>query len=227
MSSRSDSEAAPNASGPASSDASTPNWAELLTTHLPVSVRATREALSRVPAIQQWMRTTASEIAAEQPPAAMQGELQAMHGYSAARRALHDAFPELREAVQQVTSGLGTLDLDWRPFSPHLSQVQVSFDRDYDVDAFVPIEAAERSALSTHLDTMQKQLPESEPFPRRPHTRTALWAYRDEGVGVRVHRHHPNDDVHRFTFALLPPHAQPSTDLQRDALITQLLNRWA
>lgn len=208
-------------------DTASTNWTALLRTHLPVSVQDANEALSRVPAIQQWMRTTASEIAAERPPAAMQGEMHAMHGYSTARRALHDAFPALRQAVHTYTDGLGALDLDWRPFSPHLSQVQITFDRDYDVDAFVRIHEATRSAVSEHLDTMQKQLPESDPFPRRPHTRTALWLHHGGGIGVRIHRHHPSDDVHRHTFALLPPNEAPITDLHRDALITQLLNWWA
>jgi hypothetical protein len=208
-------------------DNAPPNWIELLRTHLPVSVRAANEALSRVPAVQKWMRTTASEIAAEQPPTAMQDATHAMHGYSAARRALNESFPHLRDAIRTTTGGLGALDLDWRPFSPHLSQVKITFDRDYDVDAFMRVDDATRSALNTYLDAMQNELPESEPFPRRPHTRTALWAHGGEGVGVRIHRHHPNDDVHRHTFALLPPGEKPTTDLQRDALLTQLLNRWA
>mgnify|MGYP006429923711 CR=1 FL=1 len=173
------------------------------------------------------MRTTASEIAAERPPTAMQDQLQAVHGHSAARQALREGFPELDEAVRSVTDGLAALDLDWQPFSPHLSQVRLTFDRDYGVDAFVQVEEATRSALRQHLDAVQGQLPESEPFPRRPHTRTALWAHSGEGVGVRIHRHHPNDDVHRHTFALLPPDEKPTTDLQRSALLTQLLNRWA
>jgi hypothetical protein len=208
-------------------DNASPDWTNLLHTHLPVSVRAANEALSRVPAVQKWMRTTASEIAAEQPPTAMQDATHAMHGYSAARRALNEHFSDLREAIRTTTNGLGTLDLNWRPFSPHLSQVQVTFDRDYDVDAFVRVDDATRSTLAAHLDAVQKELPESEPFPRRPHTRTALWAHGSEGVGVRVHRHHPSDDVHRHTFALLPPNEKPTTDLQREALLTQLLNRWA
>ncbi len=208
-------------------DNASPDWANLLRTHLPVSVRTANEALSRVPAVQKWMRTTASEIAAEQPPTAMQDATHAMHGYSAARRALNERFPDLREAIRTTTNDLGTLDLNWRPFSPHLSQVQVTFDRDYDVDAFVRVDDATRSTLAAHLDAVQKELPESEPFPRRPHTRTALWAHGGDGVGVRVHRHHPNDDVHRHTFALLPPNEKPTTDLQREALLTQLLNRWA
>ncbi|MFO8233449.1 MAG: hypothetical protein R6U20_12385 [Longimonas sp.] len=215
------------ASANEAADNAPPNWTKLLQTHLPVSVRAANETLSRVPAIQKWMRTTASEIAAEQPPTAMQDATHAMHGYSTARRALNESFPDLRDAIRTTTNGLGTLDLDWRPFSPHLSQVQVTFSRDYDVDAFMRVDDATRSALNTHLDTMQNELPESEPFPRRPHTRTALWAHSGEGVGVRIHRHHPNDDVHRHTFALLPPGEKPTTDLQREALLTQLLNRWA
>lgn len=208
-------------------DTASTNWTGLLCTHLSVSVKEANEALSRAPAIQKWMRTTASEIAAEQPPSAMQDATHAMHGYSAARRALNEGFPDLRNAIHTTTNGLGSLDLDWRPFSPHLSQVRVTFDRDYDVDVFMRIDDATRSALNTHLDTMQSQLPESEPFPRRPHTRTALWVHSGEGVGIRIHRHHPNDDVHPHTFALLPPNEKPTTDLQRESLLTQLLNRWA
>ena len=222
MCSASTDNAANNAANTPSAD-----WTALLRKHLPVSVQETNEALSRVPALQKWMRTTASEIAAEQPPAAMKDNLQAMHGYSAARQALREAFPELADAVRSVTNGLGTLDLNWQPFSPHLSQVQITFDRDYEVDAFVSIEEATRSVLSDHLGAVQKQLPESEPFPRRPHTRTALWAHDGVGVGVRIHRHHPNDDVHRHTFALLWHNEKPTTDMQRDALLTQLLNRWS
>ncbi|MES3629641.1 MAG: hypothetical protein PPP56_05685 [Longimonas sp.] len=215
------------ASAPDPSEPEATDWRARIASTLATSVRDTNEALSRAPAVQKWMRTTAAEIAAEQQPTAMEGGMHAMQGYSAARRALHDAFPELQGIVRELTDEHGTLDLEWRPFSPHLSQVRISFDRDYDVDVFMKIDTPQRSLFNEHLDVMQSQLPESEPFPRRPHTRTALWSYDGDGVGVRIHQHHPNDDVHRHTFTLLPPEGKATPDLTREALATALLNRWS
>lgn len=205
----------------------TPAWSEVLTEHLSVSISDTNEALSRVPAVQKWMRTTAAEIATEQQPASMQGGMQASHGYTSAKRALHADFPELRTAIQDHTHGHGDLDLEWRPFSPHLSQVQVQFGRDVELHAFVALDTTTREALTDVLDAQFKHLPQSEPFPRRPHTRTILVAHGDDAVGVRLHRHHPNDDVHTQTIALLPPTGKPDTGYTRSDAITALLNRWA
>lgn len=201
----------------------TPNWSAILSEHLPVSVSDANEALSRAPAVQKWMRTTAAEIATEQPP----GGMPASQGYSTAKKSLHQHFPGLQTAIQEHTCGHGDLDIEWRPFSPHLSQVQVQFNRDMDVHAFIRLDTVTREALGDVLDTQKKHLPKSEPFPRRPHVRTVLIAHGNDAVGVHLYRHHPNDGVHLHTFTLLPPDAKPTTDLQREALLTQLLNRWA
>lgn len=179
------------------------DWTALLTPLLSTSVQAANERLMQTDEIRTWLReasTNAAEGLRRQPN--MRGQMQ---GYTQLKSAFDEHFPELLEAVEDLTDGCGTLDLDWTPMNPTLCRVEVQFHRDLSIDLFARLEAPTPEAARTALQTVAEALPDGTPFPNRPNTVTGLVAHDGSCLGVRVREHLGKDSQGRYrTVSLLP-----------------------
>jgi hypothetical protein len=182
----------------------TDEWKERIAPHLSPSLERASEAIMQTKAVQSWLRRAAAEAAEGlgRGPG-LEAELQ---GYAQMKADLEDHLPNLVAAVEALTEGCGTVDLEWQPHQPNRSRVYVSFDRDYSVEAFCRLTDCTPQAARDALATVLEALPEGEPFPNRPNVVTGLVARDGTGVGVRVQEHRRSDEAgttRRVT--LLPP----------------------
>ena len=179
------------------------DWTSLLSPLLSTSVQAANERLMQTEEIRQWLRqasTKAAEGMSRQPD--MRGE---MRGYAELKDAFEERFPTLLDAVEELTGGCGTIDLDWTPMNPTMSRVEVDFHRELAVDLFTRLEAPSPDAAQAALHTVEEALPDGTPFPNRPNTATGLVAHDGSCLGVRVREHLGNEQGGRYrTVALLP-----------------------
>lgn len=180
------------------------DWKALLGPLLSTSIQAVNERLMQTDEIQKWLRSASTEAAEgmnRQPD--MRGE---MRGYTQLKTAFEKRFPELLAAVDELTEGCGTIDVDWTPMNPALSSVEVRFDRDLTIDLFTQLDVPTPEAARSVLDTVVAALPEGTPFPNRPNSVTGLVAYNASCMGVRV-REHLGDDRHgQYRTVTLLPH---------------------
>ena len=179
------------------------DWTALLIPLLSTSVQAANERLMQTDEIRAWLReasTDAAEGLRQQPN--MRGQMQ---GYTRLKSALNERFPKLLKAVEDLTDGCGTLDLNWAPMTPTLCRVEVQFHRDLSIDLFARLGAPTPEAARTALRTVTEALPDGTPFPSRPNTVTGLVAHDGSCLGVRVREHLGNDSQGRYrTVSLLP-----------------------
>lgn len=168
------------------------------------------DAITNAAPIQSWIHE-ASFKAVEG-----MGQMHAMQaeamGHMRMLDDLHDTFPNLAEAVDQLTRGYGSLDIHWRPLTPNFSRVRVTFDRSYDVKAFFELDGHALTDTQAVLDDFAETLPKGAPFPNRPHEVTALVVYRDVPLGVRI-REHLVDEARTRKVTLLPDNAKPAEGL--------------
>ncbi len=185
-------------------------WMDRIRPHLSQSMQDVSDAITNAAPIQSWIHE-ASFKAVEG-----MGQMHAMQaeamGHMRMLNDLHDTFPNLAEAVDDLTSGYGSLDIHWRPLTPNFSRIRVTFDRSYDVDAFDELDGHAPSDTQAMLESLAETLPKGAPFQNRPHEVTALVVCRDVPLGVRI-REHLIDDARTRTITLLPDNAKPAEDL--------------
>ena len=197
------------------------DWKALLAPLLPESVEEASDRLMRTDTIQQWLRRASSEAA--EGLGRQRGLQGTMDGYNRLKTSFEDRFPELLAAVDEVTEGCGTIDLDWTPTNPTLSRVKIVFDREFTVDLFVRLDVATTEAVRDALYTVADALPEGKPFPNRPNTVTALVAFDGTCVGVRVREHLGDDQQGRYrTVTLLPKERDALENLSATDAISHL-----
>jgi hypothetical protein len=198
------------------------DWKDLLTPLLPKSVEEASDRLMRTDTIQKWLRRASSDAA--ERLGRQRGLQGTMDGYNRLKGDFEDRFPELLAAVDEVTGGCGTVDLDWTPTNPALSRVKIVFDREFTVDLFVRLDAPTPEAARNALFTVADALPEGTPFPNRPNTVTGLVAFDGTGVGVRVREHLGDDQQGRYrTVTLLPKNRDPLENLSAEEASSRLL----
>lgn len=197
-------------------------WKDRIAPHLSSSLDSVSEAIMQAAPVQSWLRSASTEAAEGLGrPSGMQAQ---MSGYLRMRNDLEEALPELVAAVDDLTYGCGHLDVEWRPLQPTQSRVYVSFDRDYTVRVFCPLEKCTTEAARDVLATVADTLPEGEPFPNRPNTVTGLVATEHRGIGVRVKEHLTQDRSGRYrTVTLLPPDQSPLENLDGREATRRLL----
>ncbi len=179
------------------------DWKARIEPHLSTSLRNVSDALTRTNAVQDWLHDASMEAAEGLGDVSgMQGNMQ---GYMRMMNALEDRFPELLEAVDELTEGCGQVDLHWRPMNPNFSRVEVTFDRDFTVELFVRMAEATSGAARSTVETVAEALPEGSPFPNRPNTVTGLTAHDGSCMGVRVQERLGEGQQGRYrTVTLLP-----------------------
>jgi len=182
----------------------TDEWKERIAPHLSSSLERASEVIMQTKAVQSWLRRAAAEAAEGlgQGP----GLSAEMQGYAQMKADLDEHLPSLVAAVEALTEGCGSVDLEWQPHQPNRSRLCVSFDRDYSVQLFCRLSDCTSEAAREALSTIVDALPDGEPFPNRPNEVTGLVARDKTGVGVRVKEHLRTDGAgttQRVT--LLPP----------------------
>ena len=189
---------------------STDEWKARIEPHLSSSLQTVSDQITHAAPVQGWLRrasTKAAEGLGRSP--GMPGE---MRGYMQLTDDLGTTFPNLVEAVQDLTDGWGKLDVEWRPLSPTQSRLYVRFDRKFTPSLFCHLDDCTPQAARAALNTVADALPESDPFPNRPNTVTGLVARRGTALGVRVKAHrHPERGRYR-TVTFLPHKRSPLED---------------
>ncbi|WP_263786548.1 hypothetical protein [Salinibacter grassmerensis] len=182
------------------------DWTALLDPLLSDSVQSANERLMQTEEIRQWLRQASTEAAegmSQRPD--MRGE---MRGYGQLKAAFEERFPSLLNAVEELTGGCGTIDLDWTPMNPTMSRVEVDFHRELAVDVFTRLAAPSPEAAQAALHTVEEALPDGTPFPNRPNTVTGLVGHDGSCLGVRVREHLGNEQGSRYRTVTLLPEAQ-------------------
>jgi len=185
-------------------------WKDRIRPHLHRSMQDVSEVITSAPDVQSWLHEASYEAAeglAEMHP--MQAEAT---GHMRMLDDLQNAFPALVNAVDELTSGYGSLDIHWRPLTPNFSRVTLSFEREYSVKAFIPLNEASASSGQRAVDHLRDTLPKGDPFPNRPHEVTALLVHRDIPLGLRLHDR-LTDDGRVVSATLLPEGARPVEQL--------------
>ena len=202
------------------------DWTALLAPLLETSVQAASDRLMQTDEIQHWLRTASTDAAEglRQRPN-MQGQMQ---GYAKLKAAFDDRFPDLLDAVENLTEGCGTIDLDWTPMNPTLSRVEVQFRQDFSVDLFTRLDALTPEAARAAFQTVTEALPDGTPFPNRPNTVTGLVAHDGSCLGVRVREHLGDDPQGPYRTVTFLPEGRDALDnfSPQDAVprLLQLLN---
>lgn len=201
------------------------DWKALIEPHLSESLRTAGDEITRTTSVREWLRTASLEAAEGLGQmSGMQGE---MRGYMRMMNALEDRFPELIEAVEEITEGCGHVDLHWRPLHPIYSRLYIDFDRDFSVEVFHRLSDRSRDSAQAALDTVARELPKGAPFPNRPNTATGLAALDGYCLGIRVKEHVSEETGRRYrSVTLFPPDRSPIEHLSvEDALprIVELL----
>lgn len=196
---------------PAKNRLSKEQWKERIRPHLSSSIQEISDAITNQAALQSWLHEASFEAADGLGKMhAMQAEAM---GHMRMMDDLESTFPELVDAVDELTSGFGTLDLQWRPLTPNFSRLRISFSPDYEVNVFVRLGGTSPSDAVEVIETLRAALPKGEPFPNRPNERTALAVLGDTSLGVRLSEHAAAEGNRRQTVTLLPPGAKPAENL--------------
>lgn len=197
-------------------------WKKRIAPHLSTSLERTSEAIMQTKAAQAWLRRAASDVAEDLAP--QHGLQTEMQGYAHMKNDLEQNLPNLVAAVETLTEGCGTVDLEWQPHQPSRSRLSVSFDREYAVTVFCRLQECTPEAAREALGTVADALPAGEPFPNRPNVVTGLVARNGTGIGVRV-REHLRDDGAGTTrrVTLLPPDRNDRESLSASEAARQLL----
>lgn len=184
------------------------DWKALIEPHLSDSLRAAGDTITRTERVQDWLRNASMEAAEGLGhTSGLQGEMQ---GYMRMMNALEDRFPELIDAVEDLTEGCGKVNLHWRPLHPVYSRLYIDFDKDYSVDVFHRLSDRSQEAARQALEAVAEHLPEGTPFPNRPNTVTGLVALQGYCLGIRVKEHVRENSRRRYrSVTLFPPDQSP------------------
>jgi len=198
------------------------DWKDRIRPHLGTSLREASDRITQASPIQTWLHEASFEAA--RGVADMQGMQAEAMGYMHMIEDLDATFPELVAAVDELTDGTGTLDLDWRPLTPNFSRVTIDFDWEKDIKVFLRLSGRSREAAYEILDAVSDALPQSDPFPKRPNTATGVVAREGRALAVQAieSRESQEEPVSR-TFTLLPKDRSPLEDVDRDRAARALL----
>lgn len=196
-------------------------WKDRLQTPLSESLETANDTIMQTKEVQSWLRSTSMEAAeALGQQRGRQGEMQ---GYAHMMEALEAELPSLLEAIDELTEGCGTIDLEWRPMQPTSSRLYVSFDRPYTVDLFYRLADCTEEATQAAVAAVVKALPEGKPFPNRPNEVTGLVAHGGRGIGVRVKEHVRDDGSGTAkSVSLLPPNQESTKALSGPEVVRRL-----
>lgn len=198
------------------------DWKSRIAPHLSTSLRRASDAITRTDVVQEWLHDASMEAA--EGLGQLRGTQGEMQGYLRMINALEDRFPELLEAVDELTDGYGHVDLHWRPMNPNFSRVKVTFDRDFTATLFVRLAAPSPTAAQDALHTVAGALPEGAPFPSRPNTVTGLVVYDGRALGVRIREHLAEEGQGRYrTVTLLPEEGEFIENLSEQEAADRLL----
>lgn len=199
-------------------------WVALLEGALEKPLREVHALLTQDAALQSWLQQAA--FAAAMTLSTADDPTGWAACYDRLQQELERTFPELVAAVHEVTEGCGHLRLIWRDDAPQLSTVVIDFGRDYTVDLFLRLPAATLSALEQVFNRIAAWLPPDVPYPRRPHTLTALVAYQGRCPALRLLEHSTSEGLKR-TVQLLLPDQPPSSELTPEVALHRLHRYWA
>jgi len=186
------------------------DWKARIAPHLSTSLRTASDQITRTSAVQEWLHNASMEAAEGlRNVSGMQGEMQ---GYMRMMDALEDRFPELLEAVDELTEGCGQVDLHWRPMNPNYSRLYIDFDRSFTVAVFEQLDELTPEAARAAVQMVADALPEGSPFPNRPNTVTGLVAFDGTCVGVQVNEYLGEDRQRRYRDASLLPNSRNDID---------------
>ena len=186
-------------------------WQQHIKPLLERSLRQVQRAITNERHVQSWIRTASFEAAMGiRNPADVQAEANA---YRHLLDDLNDTFPELVEAVGELTDGCGTLDVNWRPLSPEYTSLYINFGADYKVNIFCKLRAAVPKEARRALDLLARALPPSEPFPKRPNKAAGLLSLDNRCLGVRLFERHPGDEKPHRSVTLQLDRQEPVRDL--------------
>ncbi len=200
----------------------TADWKERIAPLLSSSMREVSDHITSSQPVQQWLHEASFEAA--QGLADMQGMQAEAQGYMRMMDDLDDTFPNLVRAVEELTDGSAEIDLDWRPLTPNFSRLYLNFDWDADVSVFCRLEERTPTTAREVLDTIAESLPQSDPFPNRPHNTTGVVAHDGRTIAVRITAHRGDQEsptVRRYH--LLPKDGSPLEDVDRDRAVQGLL----
>lgn len=198
------------------------DWKARLQPALSESLEVANETIMQTEAVQSWLRTASMEAA--ESLGQQRGRQGEMQGYGSMMDALEEELPSLLEAVEELTEGFGTLDVEWRPMQPTLSTLYVSFDCSYTVTLFCRLPDCTDEAAKSTIATVVQALPDGRPFPKRPNEVTGFLARDGRGVGIRVKEHLRDDGSGTAqSVALLPLNQQPTDNLSGPEVVRQLL----
>lgn len=207
------------------SDASNPatkaDWKDRIEPLLSSSLQDVSDRITRSPSVQSWLQRASMEAAeglVDTP--GMQGE---MMGYMRMMDDLEASLPALVAAVEELTDGCGTIDLNWRPLNPNFSRLYIDFDRDFTVKVFTRLADCSAEAVGSALNTVANALPGGDPFPNRPNTITGLVARNGSGLGVRVKEHLGEEGRRYRSVTLLPAGRDPMEGLEPPVAVRQVL----
>ena len=198
-------------------------WKDRIAPHLSTSLQTVSEQITRTEGVQTWLQE-ASMRAAEGlgQTSGMQAEMQ---GYMRMMDDLEAHLPNLVTAVDDLTDGIGSLDLHWRPLSPNYSRLYITFDRDYTLSLFCRLSKCTADAAQDVLDTIGEALPEGDPFPGRPNDVTALVAHDGRALGVRLKEHLAEEGGRYRTVTLLPDNGDAVEQLSPPDAVTKIRRR--
>ena len=190
------------------------DWKERIRPHLGTSIREASDRITQAQPIQSWLHEASFEAA--RGVSEMQGMQAEAMGYMHMIQDLEATFPELVAAVEELTDGTGSLDLDWRPLTPNFSRVTIDFDWEKDVKVFLRLTECTRDAARSVLDAVADALPKSEPFPKRPNTATGVVARDGRALAVQAAQSRETQEASPdLTFTLLPKDRSPLEDVDR------------
>lgn len=196
-------------------------WKDRLQPALSETLQAANDKIMQTKEVQSWLRSASMEAA--ETLGQQRGRQGEMQGYSYLMDALEDELPALLDAVEDLTEGCGTIDLEWRPMQPTQSRLYVTFDTSYTVTLFCRLAECTDAAAKSAITTVVQALPEGEPFPNRPNEVTGLVARDGRGVGIRVKEHLREDGAGTAkSVTLLPSNQQPEKNLSGPEVVRRL-----
>jgi hypothetical protein len=201
------------------------DWIERIEPLLHESLDELSERITSAAPIQRWLQEASFEAARDlQGAGDMQAQAQAQAWLM---DDLADTFPELLQAVEELTDGHAQLDLNWRPLAPGYTRINVSFGGDFEVDFFWRLPDRDPEHIQSLFATLRDRLPKGTPFPNRPNQVTALVIHEGQRIGVRLFDHLSEAQKRWQTVTLLTPQGDSIEKLSPEDATTRLVQFFA